>query len=86
MDGPAGDMLSRKEVARLFDVSEDTIRRMVDEGEFPAPLTIYKQGQLWDWRSIAYYRLRVELGSRLVPRVAQTGKPTATEGQRVASD
>lgn len=79
-------MLSRKEVMRLFDVSDDTLRRMIDEGEFPAPLTIYKQGQVWDWRSIAYYRLRVELGARLVPKTATGGKPTATGGKQDASE
>ncbi len=73
VDGPAGDMLSRSDVAKLFGVSEATIRRLIEAGEFPAPLVIGKQGKVWDWESVAYYRLRLKLGERIRLQPVTTG-------------
>lgn len=67
MDGPAADLLSAPEVARLFHISEDTLNRLVADGEFPEPLTVGKKTRLWDWKAVAYYRLRLEMTARLKP-------------------
>lgn len=74
-DGEYGDLLSGEEVARLFNVSRDTLERWVAEGEFPAPLSVGKQAKCWDWQSVAYYRLRLAMSARLVAE-----KQTASRG------
>lgn len=65
VDGPAADMLSVDEVARLFGVSATTITRLVAEGEFPAPLVVGKSTKVWEWKAVVYYRLKLELACRL---------------------
>lgn len=75
VDAPAGDLLTQTEVAKLLRVSEDTVKRLVAEGELPTGIKIGKQTVLWDWKAVAYYRLRAELLARLSP-----SKPGATEG------
>lgn len=81
VDGPTADLLSASDVARLFGISEDTLKRLIAEGEFPAPLLIGKQTRVWDWESVAYYRLRLKLTARIEPKPTATGvKPNATEG------
>ena len=67
VDGPAADLLSAPEVARLFHISEDTLNRLVADGEFPEPLTVGKKTRLWYWKAVAYYRLRLEMTARLKP-------------------
>ena len=42
---------------------------LVAAGDLPAPLAVVKGSKVWDWRSVAYYRLRMEM----LPRLAQTG-------------
>ncbi len=88
IDAPAGDLLTATEVARLLGVSEDTLKRLISEGEFPSPLLIGKQTQVWDWEAIAYYRLRIRFASRMAESkpTATGGKPTATGGKPTASE
>ena len=45
---PAERLLSRRTVCDLIDVSDDTLRRMVDRGDFP-PAT-HRLGQAERWR------------------------------------
>lgn len=66
IDAPSDDMMDAHTVAKLFGTSVDTLDRMVKEGEFPAPLKIGKAGKVWEWRAVAYYRLRLEF----LPRIA----------------
>lgn len=65
IDAPAADLLTQTEVAKLLRVSEDTVKRLVADGELPAGLKVGRKVVLWDWESVAYYRLRVKLASRL---------------------
>ncbi len=65
IDAPADDLLGRGDVARLLGVSETTVAEMVRDGLLPAPLVVGKGVRVWDWRSVAYYRLRLELAARL---------------------
>lgn len=76
IDAPAGDLLTGEEVARCFGVSKDTIERWIADGEFPAGLPLGKKAVVWDWQSVAYYRLKLALASRLVAE-----KSTAQRGQ-----
>ena len=82
VDAPVGDMLSADEVARLFGVSRDTLERWIADGEFPAGLPVGKKSIVWDWQSVAYYRLRVALSPRLVTEKssAHGGKSSASGG------
>ena len=43
------------------------LNRLVADGEFPEPLTVGKKTRLWDWKAVAYYRLRLEMTARLKP-------------------
>lgn len=81
LDAPADDLLTKPEVARLLGVSVDTVDRLVEDGDLPEPLRIRKQATVWDWRDIAYFRLRLSLAARLRPRQppAAPGKPEAAE-------
>lgn len=67
IDAPADDLLGRGDVAKLLGVSETTVGEMVKDGLLPAPLVVGKGGRVWDWRSVAYYRLRIEMAARLGP-------------------
>jgi excisionase family DNA binding protein len=66
VDAPDGDLLSGDEVARCFGVSRDTLDRWISEGEFPAGLLVGKKALVWDWQSVAFYRLKLALSPRLV--------------------
>jgi predicted DNA-binding transcriptional regulator AlpA len=74
IDAPADDLLDGQAVSRLFLISKDTLDRLVSEGEFPQPLKIGKQGKFWDWRAVAYYRLRLELMSRIEAKDGETDR------------
>ena len=76
VDAPAEDLLSAEAVAKLFGVSRDTLDRWIADGEFPAGLLVGKKMVVWDWQSVAYYRLRLALGPRLIPE-----KSSAQRGQ-----
>lgn len=82
VDAPADDLLTKPELAKLLSVSPDTIDRLVEDGELPEGIRIRKQATVWDWRDVAYYRLRMLLSARLAPQqpTATGGKPTATGG------
>ena len=79
IDAPAGELLSRSEVARLLFTSEDTIKRLIEDGEFPTPLAVRGHGNVWQWQDVLYYRMRMALASRLVPK-GTAGKPDANGG------
>ena len=88
VDAPVGDMLSADEVARLFGVSRDTLERWIADGEFPAGLPVGKKSIVWDWQSVAFYRLKLAMSPRLFSEKpsATGGKPSATGGKGSASD
>lgn len=65
VDAPVQNLLTRSDVARLLGISENTLRRLIDEGEFPQPNVIGKQNQVFHWQDVAYYLLRVQLSARL---------------------
>ncbi len=69
VDAPADDLLTKAEVGRLLGVSETTVDGLVAAGDLPAPLAVGKGSKVWDWRSVAYYRLRMEM----LPRLTRIG-------------
>lgn len=87
VDAPDDDFLSIEEVGKLFGFSGDTVQRLIDAGEFPEGLQVTKQSKAWDWRAVAYYRLKLELASRLngLKKVPQPegnrGQPRGNRGQ-----
>jgi excisionase family DNA binding protein len=82
VDAPAADLLTKPEVARLLGVSQDTIDRLIEDGEFPEGMKIRKQATVWEWQDVAYYRLRLSRAARIRPPqpTAGGGQPTADEG------
>jgi excisionase family DNA binding protein len=65
IDAPVADILKRAEVAKLLGLSEDTLRLLIREGEFPAGIPYGKQVVVWDWEDLTYYRLRMRVMARL---------------------
>ena len=47
-------------------MSADTVGRLIKAGEFPAGFMVGGKAKFWDWRAVAYCRLRLELGPRLI--------------------
>lgn len=81
IDAPAATIMDATEVAKLIGVSRDTFDGLVKSGEFPTPMRIGKQTNVWGWRDVTYYLLRIELGSRLDPKPSGTaGKSSETAG------
>ena len=60
MSQPTDDLLSYAEVAKMLTISEDTLRRMISDGEWPAPT---KYGKQYRWRrdKIRRYMEAVEI-------------------------
>jgi len=56
-------------VGRLLGVGETTVDGLVAAGDLPAPLAVGKGSKVWDWRGVAYYRLKMEM----LPTLARTG-------------
>ena len=65
VDAPAEDLLNLADVAKLLLVSDDHLRKLIAAGEFPEGLSAGKAGRVWDWRAVAYFRLRMEMLPRL---------------------
>lgn len=79
VDAPACDLLSPADVAKLFNFGEETLDRLVKAGEFPAPVRLSPGTVMYDWRAVAFWRLRCELFRGTT--AAQKGvKQGATEG------
>lgn len=84
IDAPAVDLMTAGEVARLFGFGEDTLRRLVKEGEFPPPVRYSPGTLLYDWRAVAFWRLKCDLfGRDLQPQTV--GKGGATGGKSDAT-
>ena len=65
VDAPADDLLTFETVAKLLGVSTATLKRLIADGEFPDALQVSPGTRVWEWRAVAYYRLRVEMRPRL---------------------
>ncbi len=63
---PAKDWLVKKEVCDMIDVSDSTLDRMIDAGQFPraVPFPGEKRAR-WRWVDIAWYLLGREVAERL---------------------
>lgn len=66
VDAPAENLLSPDEVARLLGISEDTLQDLIKDGEFPEPMMIGDEVQVYDWQDVVYYLLRIRVSARLV--------------------
>jgi predicted DNA-binding transcriptional regulator AlpA len=89
VEGPEGNLLQEDEVARYLRFSVDTLRRLVERGEFPTPLESSDRGRVWPWKDVLWYTLDMEVRVRLPPRkphrAAQKGHAVAN-GETVDSD
>lgn len=65
VDAPEQDILHMVDVQKLIGLGEDALRQLIRDGEFPAALTIGRQQKVWEWRDIAFYRLRLAMGHRI---------------------
>lgn len=79
IDAPANDLLAPIDVARLFGFGEDTLDRLVKSGEFPPPIRLSPGTVMYDWRAVAFWRLRCEL-FRGAAGGQKGGKQVAGEG------
>jgi predicted DNA-binding transcriptional regulator AlpA len=66
VDGPDKDWLDMSEIAHLTRMSESTIRRLVETGDFPRPKEITGKLRLWHWTDYLYWTMRVERRDRLI--------------------
>jgi predicted DNA-binding transcriptional regulator AlpA len=73
VDAPADDLLTAEAVGKLLGFGAETLGKLVKAGEFPDGVFVSPGVKLWEWRAVAYYRLRVEMKSRLKKDPAETG-------------
>lgn len=74
VDGPAADLLTLEEVAKLLGFGVATLRRLITDGEFPDGITLSPGTKVWDWRAVTYYRLRAEMRPRLAKQTGANGE------------
>lgn len=73
IDGPEKDWLDMADLTKLLRLSESTIKRLVDSGEFPSALEPTPGTRMWSWRDVLYWQLRVEMRPRLEKKVRRKG-------------
>ena len=75
-------LLTELEVARHFNISTDTLRRLIARGEFPEGLKVSDQARAWHRQDVIWYEFGMCLRHRLVnkksQRVAEAGQPGAS--------
>ncbi len=59
--GPAAEYLTADEFGKLFGMSGDFIRNLVEAGTVPPPVKLGKQTYLYTWRHAVLLALRMEL-------------------------
>lgn len=66
------DLLTYQQVARMLDLSEDTLRRMIADGDWPEPTLFGKQ---YRWRAgrVSEFMKAVEIVHAVKVKVPQTG-------------
>lgn len=77
IEAPEDDYLTTAEVAVIFNFGEETLRRLIEQGEFPPPVRTSPGTTLHDWRSVAFYRLKCDLFRNSAP--VSTGKKDKSE-------
>jgi predicted DNA-binding transcriptional regulator AlpA len=73
IDGPEPDWLDMADLTRLLRLSESSIKRLIDAGEFPLPLEVTAGTRMWGWRDVLFWQLKVELRPRMVKKEKVTG-------------
>lgn len=77
-------MLTRKDVASLLQVSVRTVRRMEESGEFPPPVYVGR-GERWTLGEVRAWqleqRLRVKAGLSGAPGPDNGGQPVTSKKQ-----
>lgn len=88
---PTKDWLSEREVCELIEVSERTLDRLIEEGQFPRAVKFPGQANArWRWVDVTWFLLGREVADRLlVPAGAPVDEPndngTPTKRQRNAN-
>lgn len=67
LDGPEKDLLTIREVAEYLRLTTKTLRRLVAEGKFFAPVEVSPGVKLWTAEDVAVYRAWRERQHRLRP-------------------
>lgn len=75
VDGPSENWLSAAQVRKeLGGISNGTLRKLIQSGEFPAPLEVVPGGmRMWTWDDVVYWRLRVDRRDRLKGEILEAG-------------
>jgi len=74
VDGPDENWLSAAQVRReLGGISNGTLRKLIQAGEFPSPLEVVPGGmKMWSWEDVVYWHMRVDRRERLKISECQT--------------
>lgn len=80
VDAPEQDWLDMRDLIRVLRLSKTSLKRLIDLGEFPQPLEPTPGTRMWLWSDVLYWRMRVELRSRLVRRERSTGSTGVHRG------
>lgn len=65
LDGPASPWLSEDDVCALLGVKEDTLKGLIEAGQFPAPLLVSPKHRRWERKCVLWYLWGLELGPRI---------------------
>ena len=76
MPPDAESLFTLAEVAKQLRMEQKTLSRLIGAGEFPRPIQPSPGIRVWTVNDVLYYRLRIELASRLRPARKKAGKPT----------
>jgi excisionase family DNA binding protein len=78
-------LLTYEQVAKLLDVDKKTVRRMVEEGDFPSPMKIGKQIR-WRTVTVREFFAALELITRVKNQASKEGQTGSFEGQPGTND
>lgn len=81
IDGPEKDWLDVHDICHLLRMSESTLRRLIKDGKFPAPLATSQQGRFWCWEVVVWWRLNTVLGVGSVSQPPSTTSQPASSGR-----
>ena len=62
---PAAELFTIDEVAKQLRIDKRTLKRLIDDGEFPRPLRPSPGVQVWSGGDLNFYRSWIALRSRL---------------------
>lgn len=82
---PVKDWLSKAEVCGMIEVSERTLDRLIEQGEFPRAVQFPGENKMrWRWVDVTWYLLGREVSDRLI--VSATDDTEGDNGAQPAAN